>query len=70
MLTLYSSDYYKTIKYRERNKPTIEDVADGYAKVDTIIIIRNGEQQEKYEIVWVGKQKVKENSNDYGKENN
>lgn len=55
----YSVYYYDTIKYRELNKPTIEDVANGYAKIDTITIIRNGEQQEKYEIVWVGNQSGK-----------
>lgn len=58
-LTFYSMSYYDTLKYRERYKPTIEDVADGYAKIDTTTIIHNGEQHEEYEIVWVGNQKGK-----------
>lgn len=55
----YSVYYYDTIKYRELNKPSIEDVSNGYAKVDTITIIRNGEQHEEYEILWIGNQKGK-----------
>lgn len=55
----YSADYYDTINYRELNKPTIEDVTNGYAKIDTITIIRNGEQHEEYEILWIGNKKGK-----------
>lgn len=55
----YSMYYYDTIKYREWHNPIMEDVSNGYAKVDTITIIRNGEQHEEYEILWIGNQKGK-----------
>lgn len=45
--------YYDVYEYRELYQPTIKDVNDGYAKIDSIGVVNNIPQ---YKITWIGNQ--------------
>lgn len=51
ILGVIISNYF--CEYRERHQPTLEDVNDGYAKIDSIGVVNDIPQ---YKITWIGNQ--------------